>query len=465
MVREELGETEADRLRSENAALRARVEALEKALAGRSDGRAPGAADDAAAPRLLNGAAPRGLDGAAPRGAQNGAAPEAGGDAAPDWLPTAVPAVIYWRPDGTVTRWNDAAERVFGWSASEAIGRRLAELVAADPVSAQAVRAFDFDRLESRFATTTSEARSKQGHALVCRWSYAVLRDERGETSEIAATVDDTSDRRRREQTVHGRYQMLLQLVDNALSSVFIKDVAGRYVFANRAHAQAMQRHVIEIIGRDELEASTLDPGIAEMLVAKEREVIAGGKVMQFEEVVPVDGVHHHFFTVKFPIHDERGQPIGLGGIVTEITTLRRAEAERGALQEEIIAAQQAALRELSTPLIPLADRVVAMPLVGAIDGARAELIMETLLAGISSQSAHTAILDITGVRAVDTLVANALTRTARAAQLLGTRVVLTGVRPEVAQTLVTLGVDLAGITTLSTLQSGIAYALRHAGR
>ncbi|MGK3992076.1 PAS domain-containing protein [Sorangium sp. So ce1024] len=459
MVREELGDTEADRLRAENAALRARVEALEKALASRSDGRAPapGAIDDAASSRLL--------DGAAPPGAQNGAAPEAGGGAAPESLPTAVPAVIYWRPDGVVTHWNDAAERLFGWSASEAIGRTLTELVAADPVSAQAVQAFHFDRLENRFATVTSEARTKEGHALVCRWSYAVLRDERGEAREIAAMVDDTSDRRRREQTAHGRYQMLLQLVDNALSNIFIKDVAGRYVFVNRAHAQAMERHIVEIIGRDEFETSTLAPGVAEMLVTKEREVIAGGKVMQFEEVVPVDGAHHHFFTVKFPIHDEHGEPIGLGGIVTEITTLRRAEAERAALQEEIIAAQQAALRELSTPLIPLADRVVAMPLVGAIDGARAELIMETLLAGISSQRAHTAILDITGVRAVDTLVANALTRTARAAQLLGTRVVLTGVRPEVAQTLVTLGVDLAGITTLSTLQSGIAYALRHAGR
>ncbi|WP_438014420.1 PAS domain-containing protein [Sorangium sp. So ce315] len=466
MVREELGETEADRLRAENAALRARVEALERALSGRSDGRAPGAADDAAARRLLDGAAsPRVLDGAAPQGAQNGAAPEAGGDVASEWLPTAVPAVVYWRPDGTVTRWNDAAERVFGWSASEAIGRRLAELVAADPVSAQAVRAFNFDRLENRFTTATSEARTKEGRALVCRWSYAVLRDERDEVSEIAAIVDDASDRRRREQTAHGRYQMLLQLLDNARSNIFIKDAAGRYVFANRTHAQAMQRHIVEIIGRDEFEASILEPEVSEMLVTKEREVISGGKVMQFEEVVPIGGVRHHFFTVKFPIHDERGEPIGLGGIVTEITTLRRTEAERAALQEEIIAAQQAALRELSTPLIPLADRVVAMPLVGAIDGARAELIMETLLAGISSQSAHTAILDITGVRAVDTLVANALTRTARAAQLLGTRVVLTGVRPEVAQTLVTLGVDLAGITTLSTLQSGIAYALRHAGR
>ncbi|WP_434041842.1 MULTISPECIES: PAS domain-containing protein [Sorangium] len=469
MVRDELGETEAVRLRAENAALRARVEALEEALAGRPDRRAPdqddgaarGAPDGGAPRRTLDGAAPlRLLDGAAPEGA----APGEGAHGAPEWLPTAMPAVIHWRADGTVTRWNEGSERIFGWSASEAVGRKLADLVAADPVSPAAVQAFAFAHAESRFASAASEARTKDGHALSCRWTYAVLRDERGDVRELAAIVDEMSDRRRREQTVHGRYQMLLQLVDNARSSIFVKDIAGRYVFANRAYAQTLQRHVIELIGADDLE-SAIPPEIAEMLAQKEREVIAGGQVMQFEEVLPLGDTSLHYFTVKFPIHDERGEPIGLGGVVTEITSLRRAEAERAALQEKIIAAQQAALRELSTPLIPLADRVVAMPLVGAIDGARAELIMETLLAGISSQRAHTAILDITGVRAVDTLVANALTRTARAAQLLGTRVVLTGVRPEVAQTLVTLGVDLAGITTLSTLQSGIAYALRHAGQ
>lgn len=446
MAREELDE--AGRLVEENAELRARVAALEKALTARSATAPDGAAS--------NGAA---LDGAATNGAGGG-----GAHAALDGLPTAVPAMVHWRPDGTVTRWNDGAERMFGWSAREAVGRRLADLVAADPVSPAAVRAFDFAREESRFAATASEARTREGHALLCRWTYAVLRDDRGEAREIAALVDDTSDSRRRERTVHGRYQLLLQLVDNTRCAIFGKDVAGRYVLANRAYAQAVRKHVVELIGRCDLELG-FPPETVEMIAVKEREVIAGGQVMQFEEVLSLGGAQLHFFTVKFPIHDEHGKPIGLGGIVTEITSLKRAEAERTALQEEIIAAQQAALRELSTPLIPLAEGVVAMPLVGTIDSGRAEQIMETLLSGIASQGAHTAILDITGVRAVDTRVADALTRTARAAQLLGTRVVLTGVRPEVAQTLVTLGVDLSGITTLSTLQSGIAHALRHARR
>lgn len=131
--------------------------------------------------------------------------------------------------------------------------------------------------------------------------------------------------------------------------------------------------------------------------------------------------------------------------------------------REEVISRQQAVLAELSTPLVPIADGVIAMPLVGAIDSARAQLIMETLLQGISDLQAETAILDITGVRVVDTQVANALLRAAQAAKLLGARVVLTGISAEVAQALVHLGADLGGIVTRSDLQSGIAYALEQA--
>ncbi|WP_437762717.1 PAS domain-containing protein [Sorangium sp. So ce764] len=440
MTEDGLGET--GRLRAEIAALRARVEELESALAERSSG---GAAGGAARPDAAS------ADAHAACGALA-------------WLLTPAPALIHWRPDGVVTRWNDGAERVFGWSEGEAVGRRLSELVGADPVSPDAVRALVLDWAENRFASATSEGRTKDGQARLFRWTYAALRDDGGGAREIAAIVEDAGEPPWREDVLLGRLQLLLQLLDHSRNSIFVKDTDGRYVFANRAHAEVFQRHVVEVIGKDEFELSPLAPEAIEEVAAREHGVMAGGKAMQYEEVLLLGDTSIHFSTVKFPILDGRGEPIGLGGVVTNTTSLRHAEAERAALQEKIIVAQQAALRELSTPLIPIADRVVAMPLVGTIDSARAAQIMETLLSGISSQSAHTAILDVTGVRAVDEHVADALTRTARAAQLLGTRVVLTGVRPEVAQTLVTLGADLSGITTLGTLQSGIAHALRHPG-
>jgi rsbT co-antagonist protein RsbR len=147
---------------------------------------------------------------------------------------------------------------------------------------------------------------------------------------------------------------------------------------------------------------------------------------------------------------------------IRDITQHKQAEAalRQSIAQEETIRAQAAALAELSTPLIPISAKVVVMPLIGAVDARRAQQVLETLLQGISETNAEVAILDITGVPIVDTQVANALIHAAQAVKLLGARVMLTGIRPEVAQTLVGLGVDLRGILTHSTLQNGIAMVL-----
>jgi rsbT co-antagonist protein RsbR len=146
--------------------------------------------------------------------------------------------------------------------------------------------------------------------------------------------------------------------------------------------------------------------------------------------------------------------------IVRDVTDQKQAEAERIRLQNEIIQGQAAMLAELSTPLIPIDDHVMVMPLIGTLDSRRTQQIIQTLLAGIAESRSQVAILDITGVPIVDTQVANALIRAAQSVKLLGAQVVLTGIRPEVAQTLVGLGADLSGLVTRSSLQTGIAYAM-----
>src|SRR5262245_26677383 len=139
---------------------------------------------------------------------------------------------------------------------------------------------------------------------------------------------------------------------------------------------------------------------------------------------------------------------------------LRQAEDERLKLQDEIIRMQATALEQLSTPLIPINDEILVMPLIGTIDARRAQKMTETLLQGLAIHHARVALLDITGVPVVDIEVAQGLLRAAQAAQLLGARVVLTGIRPEVAQTLVGIGADLREIVTSSTLQNGIRAAM-----
>ncbi len=162
---------------------------------------------------------------------------------------------------------------------------------------------------------------------------------------------------------------------------------------------------------------------------------------------------------IVVPVRDTSGEVASGIAIVRDVTAQRNSE-----YQLQVITGQEAALRELSTPLIPLADNVVVMPIIGTIDARRAQQIMETLLEGIAANQADVALLDISGVRVVDTQVADALLRVAQAAKLLGTQIVLTGIRAEVAQTIVHLGADMTGIVTRSNLQDGLRYALTMVG-
>lgn len=132
--------------------------------------------------------------------------------------------------------------------------------------------------------------------------------------------------------------------------------------------------------------------------------------------------------------------------------------------QAEQIAAQQQTIRELSTPILPLYEGILVLPLVGAIDSFRAGQIMERLLTAIAERQSDIVIVDITGVPVIDTAVTNYLLQTARAAQLIGAQVILVGIGPEIAQTIVQLGVDLRGIQIGANLQAGIELALSQQG-
>ena len=142
------------------------------------------------------------------------------------------------------------------------------------------------------------------------------------------------------------------------------------------------------------------------------------------------------------------------------VETVRELRAAHDAQQRLL-----ATVRELSTPIIPVLDHVLVMPLVGAIDTARSQQIIETLLSAITTHGAEVVIIDITGVSTMDTSVANHLLEATRAASLLGAQCVLAGITPEVAQTVVHLGVDLSSLVTMNDLRSGVQFALTKLNR
>jgi DNA-binding LacI/PurR family transcriptional regulator/anti-anti-sigma regulatory factor len=143
---------------------------------------------------------------------------------------------------------------------------------------------------------------------------------------------------------------------------------------------------------------------------------------------------------------------------------LKREQEESARLQQEVIEAQQRAIRELSTPIIPVLEGVIVMPLIGSIDTMRARDVTRTLLEGIREHHARVVILDITGVPIVDSGVAAYLNRTVQAARLKGARTIVTGISEAVAETIVDLGIDWSGIETLRDLRTGLQSVLAEIG-
>ncbi len=147
-----------------------------------------------------------------------------------------------------------------------------------------------------------------------------------------------------------------------------------------------------------------------------------------------------------------------------ELFERARTERARAELREEIIRVQSERLAELSTPIIPITDSIVVMPLIGTVDEPRARQVLETALEGAQASRAQVVILDVTGMRELGAGIASTLVSTASALRLLGAEAVLTGVRPDVAQMLIAAQADLKGLVTRGTLKSGIAYAMGRTG-
>ncbi|HEX4038276.1 MAG TPA: STAS domain-containing protein [Acidobacteriaceae bacterium] len=133
--------------------------------------------------------------------------------------------------------------------------------------------------------------------------------------------------------------------------------------------------------------------------------------------------------------------------------------------REELITRQQQELLELSTPVVKLWDGILALPIIGTLDSARTQVVMENLLQTVVSTNSKFAIIDITGVPTVDTLVAQHLLKTITAARLMGADCIISGVRPQIAQTIVHLGINLEDVTTRAKLSDAFALALKMSGR
>jgi rsbT co-antagonist protein RsbR len=161
---------------------------------------------------------------------------------------------------------------------------------------------------------------------------------------------------------------------------------------------------------------------------------------------------------------EEQASELWTAGMLLDQLGLFTTEAHQKA-REELINRQQQDMLELSTPVVKLWDGILALPMIGTLDSARTQVVMETLLQRIVETGSAVAILDITGVPTVDTLVAQHLLKTIAAARLMGADCIISGIRPQIAQTIVHLGVDLGTVITKASLADAFALALQRTGQ
>lgn len=185
------------------------------------------------------------------------------------------------------------------------------------------------------------------------------------------------------------------------------------------------------------------------------------GELSDYEMTLTTkSGEHRQISWNTVTLRTATGEVSELVGIGRDITERTRAFERQRQLQEELIRTQRETLRAVGTPLIPINDQIMVMPLIGVIDSERMGQALETLLNGVSERRARVVIIDITGLTDIDAAIARGLTRAAQAVRLIGARVVITGIRADAARTLISAGLDLGDLATRSTLQGGIAYAL-----
>ena len=237
-------------------------------------------------------------------------------------------------------------------------------------------------------------------------------------------------------------------------------DDQGRLTFVNERWLEASGYSRDEVLGRRSTEFLT--PESARYA----REVI----LPEYFKTGRCDNVHYQFVrkdgsTMDIMLSaiadiDAAGRSMSRAIIIDVSKWIQsQLDAQKASAHEETIRIQRELLRAISTPLVPLGDGILLMPLVGNIDSARADQIMSTLLDGVVTHSAEVAILDVTGVPTMDAAVAEALIGATKAVGLLGAGIILTGVGPAAARTLVELNIDLGAMTTKSTLRDGLATA------
>lgn len=361
--------------------------------------------------------------------------------------------VFITRTDGRVASCNAFITRLLGYSPEQIIDHHFNEFTHPEDLSIgpEIIRSLlvgeqSHVSLEKRYVHAN-------GTILWVQLGVGVIRNEQGAVDYFVTIFDDVSEERRQQQALaesEQRVKRLLEAIPYRLLCVNVDGVCVYYKPAredrNDSSDVFVGKRLHDVVSHDE----------AQTLLDTVRAVLSTNQAFNVDyQVSTAEGERHYEAHVAPYMANE--------AIVLVLDITARIESERNQMQAQaaIISGQRDVLRQISTPLLPIAEGIVAMPLVGPVDRERAQQMLTTLMDGVTSHAAHTVIIDIAGVPNVDIEVAELLARVTQVVKLLGAEALFAGVRPDVARNIIALGIDLTTFRSAGSFQSAIATALR----
>ncbi len=356
-------------------------------------------------------------------------------------------AIILLDREGRVLTWSTAAERLKGWKAGEIIGQHFSRFYTQEDLQAgKPALELETAAREGRFEDEGWRVR-KDGSRFWADVVVTALRDPKGDLRGFGKVTRDLTERRRAEEKFRA-------FVESAPDAVVIVNVKGEIVLVNS------QTERLFGYSREELLGQAVEKLIPHRMAGEHP--VFRARYFENPQTRPMgaglDLVGVRKDGREFPVE------ISLSPVGTEegmlIASSIRDISERKQNEEKIRRQAQEIMEMATVPIVQVWEGVVLAPLIGTLDSQRTQQLMERLLERITETSSPVAVLDITGVPTIDTQTAQHVIETISAVRLLGADVILTGVRPTIAQTLVHLGIDLSNVVTRSSLASGLRMAL-----
>ncbi|MEH6443103.1 MAG: PAS domain S-box protein [Oceanospirillaceae bacterium] len=353
--------------------------------------------------------------------------------------------------DGIIISCNQILLDIFGYKFDEIKGKHHRILCDESYVNSHEYNEFWEKLNRGEFDSAEYKRIGKNGNDIYIQATYNPIFDLNNKPTKVFKFVTDVTERKLRDVEFEGK----LNAIDKSLSTIEF-NMDGTVITANDKFLNMIGYSLEEIIGKHHRifceESYASSDGYDEFWQKMNNGIFESGEYRRIRK----NGRDVYIQATYNPILNLNNKPIKVLKIASDVTDKKLRESES--------AKQAALIMDISTPVMRLWDNVLLLPIIGLVDSKRVQTIMEAALQNISDYQAKFLILDIQGVPAIDSAVANYLIKVTQATKLMGCRCIVTGISPQISQALVNLGIDLGDILTQSNLKDGVSMSLKEMG-